>query len=82
MTTNLYRHLTDLMPGVAGLTAPTVAGTVTVVHDDGTATVTLPGGGFVRVRNPDGKTVTASVFVQSGAIVGDAPDLTPVSIFI
>ena len=82
MTTNLYRRLADLMPGVAGPAAPTLAGTVTVVHGDGTATVAMPGGGFVRVRNPDGKTVSDSVFVQSGAIVGDAPALTPVSIFI
>ena len=75
MTTNIFNRLSDLLPGATGPGAPLLSGTVSVVHGDGTATVTQPGGGFVRVRNPDGKAVDARVFFQAGAIVGDAPAL-------
>lgn len=75
MSANLFLRLTDLMSGMAGAAPPMLAGTVAAVHDDGMATINQPGGGFVRVRNPDGKAVDDSVFIQSGAIVGVAPVL-------
>ena len=75
MSATLLLRLIDLLPGIAGSAPPLLAGTVAAVHSDGTATINQPGGGFVRVRNPDGKAVAAHVFFQSGAIVGDAPAL-------
>lgn len=71
--TNLYRALRDLLPE-----APLQVGTVAAVHDDGTATVTLPGGGQLRLRG----TAAASdrVYIKDGKIDGPAPDLPFVEI--
>jgi hypothetical protein len=73
MQTNLYRALRELLPE-----APLLAGVVTAVHADGTATVEFPGGGTQRVRGA--ATVTDSVFVRNGVIESDAPALTPLTI--
>ncbi len=75
MTTNLFRRIAGLLPGVMGSGAPLLVGTVTTVHSDGTATVTLPGGGITRVRNPLGSVTDDRVFLQGSAITGDAPNL-------
>jgi len=48
-------------------------GAVAVIHADGTRTVDLAGGGRQRVRG-DGA-VGAAVWVRSGQIEGQAPDL-------
>ena len=46
-STNIYRRLLELLPS-----EPTLTATIAVVHADGTATVTYPGGGTARLRNP------------------------------
>lgn len=77
MSTNLYTRLLSLLPQ-----APVMTATVTALHADGTASVELPGGGQLRVRNPFNAEQGASVFVQDGAVVGDAPSLPLVLIEI
>ena len=77
MTTNLYTRLLALLPDAPQLTA-----TVSIAHADGTATVTFPGGGVMRVRNPLKQAQGAHVYVQGDAITGDAPDLPYVLIEI
>lgn len=66
--TNLFQELIDLLPKT-----PLLVGTVAAVHSDGTATVTLLGGGQVRVRG--NRTVGTQVFVKDGVIDTDAPVL-------
>lgn len=71
MSTNIFKRLKSLLPD-----APVQSGQVQAVYADGTALVTLDGGGGqLRVRNPLGHAVQALVYVQSGAVIGDAPDL-------
>ena len=69
-TTNLFKRLRQLLPD-----APVLTGTVDELHDDGTATVQLPGTGRLRVRNPLASELGASVYVQDQAITGPAPQL-------
>lgn len=52
---------------------PLLLGEATIVHADGTVTVTLLGGGTVRVRGT--ATQGGQVYVRSGQIQGEAPDL-------
>lgn len=71
MSTNLYQRLKSLLPD-----APIQSGAVTAVYADSTAAVALDGGGGeLRVRNALGHVLGEQVYVQSGAIIGTAPDL-------
>lgn len=71
MSTNLYKRLLSLLPD-----DPVQSGTVAAAYADGTALVTLDGGGGqLRVRNPLGRAVAAKVYVKAGEIMGDAPVL-------
>lgn len=71
MSTNLYKRLLSLLPD-----DPVQSGTVAAAYADGTALVTLDGGGGqLRVRNPLGRAVAAKVYVKVGEITGDAPVL-------
>lgn len=72
---NVYRELIALLPA-----DPLQAGTVSVVHTDGTATVSLTGGGTLRVINGVDAPQGARVFVKSGAVQGSAPDLPTATI--
>ncbi len=56
-------------------TDPLLTGTVAVNWDDGTATVTLPGGGEVRVQSKEAYPVGQRVFIKNGKIQGEAPSL-------
>jgi hypothetical protein len=67
---NVYTQLLALLPA-----DPLQAGTVTTTHTDGTATVTLTGGGTLRVINGVDAPQGVRVFVKSGAIQGTAPNL-------
>ncbi|KUF37924.1 hypothetical protein AS359_04205 [Comamonas kerstersii] len=71
MSTNLYKRLLSLLPD-----EPVQSGTVSLVYSDGTALVTLDGGGGqLRVRNPLGIAAAQKVYVKAGEITGQAPDL-------
>lgn len=71
MSTNLYKRLLSLLPD-----DPVQTGAVAAVYADGTAVVTLDGGGGqLRVRNPLGKALGAKVYVKAGEVTGDAPAL-------
>ncbi len=71
MSTNLYKRLLSLLPD-----DPVQSGSVSLAYSDGTALVTLDGGGGqLRVRNPLGRAVAAKVYVKAGEITGDAPVL-------
>lgn len=71
MSTNLYKRLLSLLPD-----DPVQSGTVSLAYSDGTALVTLDGGGGqLRVRNPLGMTAAQKVYVKAGEITGQAPDL-------
>lgn len=76
-TANVFRRLLEVLPS-----DPLLVGDVTSVESDGTAVVTLPGGGQLRVRNPLASGLDARVFVQGGAITGPAPALPFVDIQI
>lgn len=69
-STNIYRRLLELLPET-----PTFTGTVAVNHADGTATVTYPGGGTARLRNPFEQPADQPVYTQGDTITGPAPDL-------
>ena len=71
---NLYRQLRELLPE-----PPLTVATVASVHTDGTCTVTFPGGGQSRVR---GNAVGAGqkAFLRAGAVEGEAPNLSAVTI--
>lgn len=71
---NLYAEFKKLIP-----TAPLLVGTVADAYTGG-ATVTLQGGGTLRVRGA--ATVGQRVFVRDGVIEGAAPALTLVEIEI
>lgn len=64
---NLYAVFKKLIPN-----APLLVGTVVEAYTGG-ATVTLQGGGLLRVRGA--ATVGQRVFVRDGVIEGEAPDL-------
>lgn len=71
MSTNLYKRLLSLLPD-----DPVQSGTVSLAYSDGTALVTLDGGGGqLRVRNPLSMTAAQKVYVKAGEITGDAPVL-------
>ena len=71
MSTNLYKRLLSLLPD-----DPVQSGAVAAVYADGTALVTLDGGGGqLRVRNPLGMAAAQKVYVKAGEITGQAPDL-------
>ena len=71
MSTNLYKRLLSLLPD-----DPVQSGSVSLAYSDGTALVTLDGGGGqLRVRNPLGRAVAAKVYVKAGEFTGDAPVL-------
>lgn len=65
---NIYRMLKRVLPD-----PPLVVGTITAIAD-GTAIITLPGGGQLQARGVG--TVGDKVFVRDGAIEAEAPDLT------
>lgn len=71
--TNIWRAIRE----AAGIPLLQVAD-VAAVNGDGTVTVTLPGGGFLRVRGT--ASVGDRVFVKDGKIDGEAPDLPFVAI--
>lgn len=66
----IWRAFKQLLP-----TEPLMAGEVATAHEDGTSTVTLPGGGTLRVRGT-GFATGAWVWVRGGEIRGPAPELT------
>ena len=70
---NAYARFRNLLP-----TDPLLTGTVVAVWEDGTATVELPGGAEIRVKGS--ATVGQRVFVQTGAIQGEAPALTALTV--
>ena len=70
MSTTLYTRLMELPPSQPVLTA-----TVSTIYLDETALVTLPGGAQARVRNPLAAGQGDVVYVQDGAVIGQAPAL-------
>lgn len=70
MSTNIFRRLLELLPS-----EPVLVGSISAAHADGTATVQLPGGALLRVRNPLAQPLGAAVYLQGGAVIGDAPQL-------
>jgi hypothetical protein len=76
-TLNLFLRLREVLPS-----DPLLVGDVATDHGDGTATVLFPGAGVARLRNPQAIAAGARVFVQGGAITGEAPDLPSVLIEI
>ncbi|MGJ7605493.1 hypothetical protein ACSFA7_14235 [Variovorax sp. LT1R20] len=77
MTASLYLGMAELLA-----TDPLLFGVVSDVFPDGTATVSLPGGGQMRVRNPLGLASAATVYLQGGAITGSAPAFDVIEVFI
>lgn len=74
----------SLYLGMAELLAsdPMLFGVIADVFADGTATVTLAGGGQMRVRNPLGMAAAAHVYLQGGAITGEAPAFDVIEVFV
>ena len=66
---DLWNRFKSLLPS-----SPVLVGTVTTLHGNGTCTVTMPGGGTVRVV---GESVATGkkVFIKDGIVQGEAPDL-------
>lgn len=60
---------------------PLLVGTVTSHNADGTSSLTLPGGGTIRVQ---GQTVAVGdkAFIQSGRVQGEAPNLATYEITV
>ena len=77
MSTTLYTRLMELLPS-----APVLTATITTLYLDETALVTLPGGAQARVRNPLAAGQGDAVYVQDGAVIGQAPALPVVVIEI
>jgi hypothetical protein len=70
---NLYREFRGLFAD-----APVQVGTITVDNGDGTVVVEVPQGWSLRI---DGSgTVGAVVYFERGRIVGDAPNLSVVTL--
>lgn len=61
---------------------PLLSGVIALVFPDGTATVSLPGGGQMRVRNPLANQAGDHVYLQGGTITGAAPALEVIEVFI
>ena len=71
MSTDIYRRLLNLLP-----TQPLQMGTVAAIYPDGSAQVTLlGGGGELRVLNPGNLAANTRVFVRGDSIIGTAPNL-------
>ena len=80
MSTNIWRQFQDLLPD-----SPLLIGVIQAVNTDGTATVSILDGGFVRALIPPsgtGFTASVRVFVRGGEITALAPSLAPVTIDI
>lgn len=71
--TNIWRAIRE----AAGIPLLQV-GDVAADNGDGTVTVTLPGGGQLRVRGS--AAVSTRVFIKDGKIDGEAPDLPFVAV--
>lgn len=67
--TNVYRALIDALPQ-----SPRFIGSVETQHEDGTLTVTLPGGGTMRIRGTN--EVGVDVYFKDGLVESEAPTLT------
>jgi hypothetical protein len=65
---NLWSNFQSLIPK-----APLLVGEVIGVNSNGTCSVTMPGGGNMRVIGAS--TVGKKVFIKDGVIQGEAPDL-------
>lgn len=75
---NLFRRLAEVLPS----SPPLMVGDIAQDYGDGTVRVTLPGGGVLRVRNPQSLAGGSRVFVQGGVVTGVAPALPVVQIEI
>lgn len=75
---NLWRRFADLLPH-----SPTLLAMVTLLHSDGSASLTLLGGGILRTRTGGVDcSVGDRVFVRDGQIQGLAPQLPQVMVEI
>ena len=72
---NLWTQFKALLPD-----SPLLVGTVLTAHSDNSVTVTLLGGGSMRVSGTG--TEGQRVFIRNGVIEGEAPDLPEVMIEI
>ena len=80
MSTNIWRQFQDLLPD-----SPLLIGVIQAVNTDGTATVSILDGGYVRASIPPSGTgfaASARVFVRGTAITALAPTLFTVTIDI
>ncbi len=76
-TMNLFLRLKELQPA-----QPVVTGTLNADLGGGMVRVAMDSGGTLYVHNPLGIAIGKAVFVQDGAITGEAPTLTYVRIEI
>ncbi|MEN8720459.1 MAG: hypothetical protein ABF296_09385 [Oceanococcaceae bacterium] len=74
MARNLLRRFQDLTAG-----PPLQVGTVTAINGDGTTTLQIPAGGFVRVRGA-GVPIGQPAYYRGDELRGQAPAATPVTI--
>ena len=65
---NIFAKFQQLIPS-----SPTVVGTVSHLHTNGTCSVTMPGDGTMRVIGE--VAVGKKVFIKEGVVQGEAPDL-------
>lgn len=66
---NLWATFKALLPQ-----SPLLLGQVVEHHEDGTSTVQLPDGAFMRVRG-QGVEPGSKAFIRDGALEGEAPNL-------
>lgn len=76
-TMNLYRRLMELQPA-----QPVVTGQIETDLGSGMVRVVMDSGGAIHVLNPLQIAAGKAVYVQDGAITGEAPTLTYVRIEI
>lgn len=74
-TPNVWAQFKHLLPS-----SPLLAGVVDTLHGDGTATVQLISGGYVRVRGD--ASAGSSVYIRRGRIEGSAPSLSQLDITV
>ncbi len=74
-TPNVWSQFKNLLPA-----NPLLAGVVDTAHGDGTSTVLLISGGYVRVRGD--ATPGSSVYIRQGRIDGNAPPLSQLDITV
>jgi hypothetical protein len=72
---NPWKQFNDLLPST-----PKLIATVSVIHNDGTSTVTLLSGGVLRGHSLAGVAENDRVFVRNGRITNTAPTLPTVEI--